>query len=145
MILNIDEICRILPHAHPFVMIDQVEIIEPGCRVKGTKAVTYTENVFHGHFPGNAILPGSLIIEAAAQTAGFLIYGAEKQLNGFLVEVKAFRFSRQVKPGILLCIEVEKEMKKGPFLLAGIRVSAGSETVAEGQLQLYIEKQANHE
>lgn len=140
MILRIDDIAKILPHKHPFIMVDKVEIKEPGKRVLGIKAVTNTESFFQGHFPGNAVMPGSLIIEAASQVAGFLtMEDSTTGFNvGFVTEVKEFKFTAKVQPGVLLEIEAVKELKKGPFLTANVKVTVEGKIVAEGALSLYI-------
>ncbi|HEX3048061.1 MAG TPA: 3-hydroxyacyl-ACP dehydratase FabZ [Bacillota bacterium] len=146
MILTIDDIVNILPHKHPFIMVDKVVIEQPGQRVLGTKAVTHTEACFQGHFPGRALMPGSLMIEAASQTAGFLAFqdtanhntDANRNMIGFVTEVREFKFTGKVQPGVLLQIEAVKELKKGPFLLAKIKITVEEQLVAEGALSLYV-------
>ncbi len=70
--LGYEEITKILPHRYPFLLVDRMTELEPGKRVKGIKNVTVNEPFFQGHFPGNPIMPGVLIIEAMAQVGGVL-------------------------------------------------------------------------
>lgn len=73
MLLAIEEIRKILVHRYPFLLIDRIDEIEPGKRAVGTKNVTMNEPFFEGHFPGNPVMPGSLILEAMAQVGGVAI------------------------------------------------------------------------
>ena len=72
-VLNTQEIMEILPHRSPFLLIDTVEELVPGERIVGKKCVTFNEPFFTGHFPGNPVMPGVLIIEALAQTGAVLV------------------------------------------------------------------------
>lgn len=139
MILEIDEILKILPHKHPYLLVDRVVEREILKKVVGHKAVSYSEDLFRGHYPEKPILPGAIIIEAASQVAGLLLDLNEGAV-GYVIEVKNFRFKKPVKPGNVLEIEAVNKMSKGPFLLAEVKAKVSGEVVSEGELQLFIER-----
>ena len=75
--LGIKEIEKILPHRHPFLLVDCITELEPGVRAEGFKAVSFDESYFRGHFPEEPVMPGVLIIEALAQTGAVAILSQE--------------------------------------------------------------------
>jgi len=111
------EIMSILPHAYPFLLVDRILEIEPGKRIVGIKNVTYNEPYFPGHFPGQPIMPGVLIVEAMAQTAGVLAFKSmpdEGQKNTddhqkravYFLGIDNVRFRKPVVPGDQLRLEL---------------------------------------
>jgi 3-hydroxyacyl-[acyl-carrier-protein] dehydratase len=110
--LNVHDIMGILPHRYPFLMIDRVENIVLGESATGLKNVTINEPFFQGHFPGQAVMPGVLIIESMAQTAAALVmYTLGEEAHGKLVyfmSVDGARFRKPVVPGDTLKIYVTR-------------------------------------
>jgi 3-hydroxyacyl-[acyl-carrier-protein] dehydratase len=109
--IEIEEIMNILPHDYPFLLVDRIVEIEAGKRVVGIKNVTYNEPFFQGHFPGQPIMPGVLIIEAMAQTAGVLAFKSmpDEYLKKpvYFLGMDNVRFRKPVIPGDQLRLELE--------------------------------------
>jgi 3-hydroxyacyl-[acyl-carrier-protein] dehydratase len=109
------EIEKILPHRYPFLLIDRVisYTLEPEITLTGIKNVTVNEPFFTGHFPGNPIMPGVLILESLAQACGILWYAQQAKTGKageiyYLVKIDNARFSRKVVPGDQLVLEVKQ-------------------------------------
>ena len=116
-IYTTQQIMEILPHRHPFLMIDTIEELDPGVRAVGKKCVTFQEPCFAGHFPGNPVMPGVLIIEAMAQTGAVALLG-EPQWKGktaYFAGIEKARFKKMVRPGDVLLIETKILWVKGPM------------------------------
>jgi beta-hydroxyacyl-ACP dehydratase FabZ len=109
--LGVEEICRILPHRYPFLLVDRILNMELGKRSVGIKNVSINEPFFLGHFPGRPIMPGVLIIEAMAQVGGILALLSTPENLGnpsiFLLGVDKVRFRKPVVPGDQLILELE--------------------------------------
>jgi len=109
--IDIREIMTLLPHAYPFLLVDRIVEIEPGKRIVGIKNVTYNEPFFPGHFPGCPVMPGVLIVEAMAQTAGVLAFKSiaeEYQKKPvYFLGIDKVRFRKMVVPGDQLRLELE--------------------------------------
>lgn len=114
--LGIKEIEKIITHRHPFLLIDQIEELEPGIRAVGHKAVSFDEYYFRGHFPEEPVMPGVFIIEALAQTGAVAILSLEenKGKTAYFGGIQSAKFKRKVLPGELLKLEVEIIRQKGP-------------------------------
>ena len=106
--MNIKDIQNLLPHRYPFLMVDRIVEIDPGKRIVGIKNVTINEEFFQGHFPGNPIMPGVLIVEALAQVAGILAFqsGASEGKSVYFLSIEKAKFRRPVVPGDQLRLEV---------------------------------------
>jgi 3-hydroxyacyl-[acyl-carrier-protein] dehydratase len=109
--IDIREIMSLLPHNYPFLLVDRILEIEPGKRIVGIKNVTYNEPFFPGHFPGRPIMPGVLIVEAMAQTAGVLAFKSipeeEQRKPVLFLGLDNVRFRKPVVPGDQLRMELE--------------------------------------
>ncbi|MCH7977729.1 MAG: 3-hydroxyacyl-ACP dehydratase FabZ [Acidobacteria bacterium] len=118
MILDINEIQKILPHRPPFLLVDRILELEPQKRIVGIKNVTINEPFFTGHFPNFPVMPGVLIVEAMAQTGGVLVLrdlpDADSKLVFFAAIEKA-KFRRPVFPGDQLRLEVEVLSRRATF------------------------------
>lgn len=108
MILNAEDIQKILPHRYPFLLVDRVTELISGERLVAYKNVSANEPFFQGHFPGNPVMPGVLIVEALAQAAAILMTdGRESDLIPLFMGIDKARFRQQVVPGDQLQLEVE--------------------------------------
>jgi 3-hydroxyacyl-[acyl-carrier-protein] dehydratase len=105
--MDINEIQKFLPHRYPFLLVDRILGIDPGTKATGIKNVTINEEFFRGHFPGQPIMPGVLIIEALAQVAGVLAFhsGATPGKSVFFMSIEKAKFRRPVVPGDQLKLE----------------------------------------
>ena len=115
--LSTVEIMDILPHRQPFLLIDTVEELEPGVRAVATENVTFNEPYFAGHFPGNPVMPGVLIVEALAQTGAVAILSQPewKGKTAYFAGIDKARFKQKVVPGDVLTLETEIIKIKGPI------------------------------
>ena len=105
--MDIKEIQNFLPHRYPFLLVDRILEMAPGAKATGIKNVTINEEFFRGHFPGQPIMPGVLIIEALAQLAGVLAFhsGATPGKSVFFMSIEKAKFRRPVVPGDQLRLE----------------------------------------
>lgn len=114
---DLKAVMALLPHRFPMLLVDRVEDIDPGVSARGIKAVTINEHFFAGHFPGRPIMPGVLIVEALAQTAGVLaMHSLGEEGRGKLVYFMAIenaKFRAPVEPGCLLELNVRFTQNRG--------------------------------
>jgi 3-hydroxyacyl-[acyl-carrier-protein] dehydratase len=133
------EIETMIPHRPPFLWIDRVVELEAGTRCVAVKLIDREDPIFEGHFPGNPILPGVLLIEAVAQTAGVMLGSALPRGVGqqpLLAAVNHFKFLRPVTPGKELRIETRKVAEAGQMVCVSGTVWLGGEIIASGELSV---------
>ena len=116
-VLTTKEIMEIIPHRHPFLLIDTIEELVPGLRAVGKKCVPFDEPYFAGHFPGEPVMPGVLIIEALAQTGAVAILSQPewKGKTAYFAGINKAKFKQKVVPGDTLVLETEIIKVKGPI------------------------------
>ena len=109
--LDITEIKKIIPHRYPMLLIDRVEELIPGEKAVAKRNVTINEELFNGHFPGNPVMPGVLIVEALAQTGAVAILSLPefKGKTAYFGGIKSAKFRKVVRPGDSLRLEVTLE------------------------------------
>ena len=134
------EIMNILPHRHPFLLIDTIEELEVGKRAVAKKCVTFNEPCFAGHFPGNPVMPGVLILEALAQTGAVALLDQDefRGKTAYFAGMEKVRFKRKVVPGDTLMLEVTLLKQKGPFGVAGAVATVNGELAASAELTFAV-------
>ena len=135
--INVEQIQELLPHRYPFLLVDRLIEIEPNVSAVALKNVTINEPFFQGHFPSHPVMPGVLLIEAMAQTAGLLTQVTRRmkgQLGSplfYLVKVDNARFSAPVVPGDQLRLEVtQKRLVRGMGLFMARAMVDGKEVAS---------------
>ena len=141
--IDVKEIMQILPHRYPFLLVDRIESLKEGEEIVGIKNVSINEPFFVGHFPGNPIMPGVLIIEAMAQVGGVLAFhSSPKEWAGSLVYfmgIDKVRFRKPVVPGDQLRLKLTTiRQKQKVFKMRG-EAYVDDTLVAEAELMAAIE------
>lgn len=114
-LLSAKEIMEMIPHRQPFMLLDTVEELVPGVRAVAKKCVSYNEPYFQGHFPGEPVMPGVLIVEALAQAGAVAILSLEENRGktAYFAAINWAKFKRKVVPGDVLMLETEIVKQKG--------------------------------
>ncbi len=138
--LNKEEIKNIIPQREPFLMIDEVEEFVPGESCTAYKNVSEDEYYFKGHFPGNPIMPGVLMIESLAQTGAVAILSLEenKGKNALFGGVDKLKFKKQVVPGDRLKLEVKIIKRKGPIGVGEAIATVDGKVAVKGELTFAV-------
>ncbi len=136
------DVLRHLPHRFPMLLVDRVEDIVPHRSARGIKGVTINEPFFSGHFPQRPIMPGVLIVEALAQTAGVLalvsIGAAARGKLLYFMGIEEAKFRRAVEPGCLLHLHVEVTQARGRVWKFDARAEADGEVKAEARFTAMV-------
>lgn len=139
-LLSAKEIMEIIPHRQPFMLIDTIEEMEPGIRAVAKKCVSYNEPFFNGHFPGEPVMPGVLIIEALAQTGAVAILSLEenKGKTAYFAAINSAKFKQKVVPGDVLMLETEIIKVKGPIGIGKATATVNGKVAAQAELTFAI-------
>lgn len=137
--IDTKEIQSILPHRYPFLLVDKVIELEPSVKAVGIKNVTINEPFFQGHFPGNPVMPGVLIIEALAQVAGILAFKSGTQGKAvYFMSIDKVKFRKIVAPGDRLSLEVQVLHKRGNVWKFSGNAFAESKLMAEAEFTAMV-------
>lgn len=138
--LNNMDIRNIIPHRYPFLLVDKVIDVEPGKSITAIKNVTANEPFFQGHFPDYPVMPGVLICEALAQTAGIAVAMQDELANklGLFASIDEFKIKRQVVPGDTLKLEAEILSYKMGVVKAKVSASVEGKIAAEGLIKFVM-------
>lgn len=140
--LNINQIQEIIPHRHPFLLVDYVEDYVPGEFAVGYKCVTYREDFFKGHFPGEPVMPGVLTLEALAQVGAVAILSIEENKGkiAFFGGVQNCKFKGMVRPGDKLKLETRIIKRKGPVGVGQATATVDGKVVVSAELTFMVGK-----
>ena len=142
MQIDINRIKELIPHRYPFLLIDGIQTLTPNESATGIKNVSVNEPFFEGHFPDRPVMPGVLIIESMAQTAGCLVVASlGKESEGKLVyfmTIEKARFRKPVVPGDRLIINVEKLRSRGSVFKFSGKAFVGEVLAAEASFSAMI-------
>ena len=138
--LDVKQIKEIIPHRHPFLLVDYIEDYVPGEYAVGYKCVTFREDFFKGHFPQQPVMPGVLIVEALAQTGAVAILSQEENKGkiAFFGGIDKCRFKRKVVPGDKLRLETKIIKQKGPVGIGEAIATVDGKVAVKAELTFMI-------
>ena len=138
--LDVKQIEEIIPHRHPFLLVDYIEDYVPGEYAVGYKCVTFREDFFKGHFPQQPVMPGVLIVEALAQTGAVAILSQEENKGkiAFFGGIDKCRFKRKVVPGDKLRLETKIIKQKGPVGIGEAIATVDGKVAVKAELTYMI-------
>jgi 3-hydroxyacyl-[acyl-carrier-protein] dehydratase len=144
--LDVEQIKALLPHRAPMLLVEKLADIVPFEGATGYKAVSINEPFFMGHFPERALMPGVLIVEAMAQTAGALVVhslGGQASSSVYFLTIDSARVRKPVVPGSLLRMPVKKVRQRGPVWKFEGQAFVGDDLCAEAQFSAMIHSGSN--
>ena len=141
--LNLEEIKKILPHRYPFLLVDRVLEVQKGRYCKALKNISGNEEVFQGHFPSQAVLPGVMIIEALAQTAGIVIHSGKEDASSseivFFAGIDKAKFRIPVVPGDQLVLETRLINQRRNFWVFEGKARVEDKLAAQAEIKLMLQ------
>ena len=143
MMMSLEEIKKILPHRYPFLLVDRVLEVQKGKYCKALKNISGNEEIFQGHFPSQAILPGVMIIEALAQTAGIVIHSGKEDASSseivFFAGIDKAKFRIPVVPGDQLVLETSLINQRRNFWVFDAKASVDDKLAAQAEIKLMLQ------
>lgn len=141
IVLDVEQIKKLLPHRPPMLLVEKLADIVPGQSATGYKAVSINEPFFMGHFPERAVMPGVLIVEAMAQTAGALVVHSQNAKVGsavYFMTIEKARFRKPVGPGDMLRMPVRLVRSRGPVWKFAGQAYVGDMLCAEAEFSAMV-------
>nr|WP_054749259.1 3-hydroxyacyl-ACP dehydratase FabZ [Lacticaseibacillus thailandensis] len=142
-VMDTTTIMQLIPNRYPILFMDYVDEINPGASIVATKNVTINEQFFQGHFPGNPVMPGVLIIESLAQAASILILKSPEFVGqtAYLGAINGAKFHQIVRPGDVLKLHVEFTKRRQNMGVVHTFAAVGDVTVAQADLTFIVSPQ----
>ena len=136
MILNSNDIQKIIPHRYPFLLVDRIDELEVGVRATGIKCVSANEMQFVGHFPQEHVMPGVLIIEALAQVGAIALLSKDEYKGkiAYFAGIRDARFKRKVIPGDVLVLKTELTRIRGTVGFGIGKAYVGDQLACEAEV-----------
>jgi 3-hydroxyacyl-[acyl-carrier-protein] dehydratase len=137
--MTVNEIMKKLPHRYPFLLVDRIIELKPNESITAIKNVTINEQFFQGHFPGQPIMPGVLIIEAMAQAGGVLAFSSGNDANSvFFMSIEKAKFRKPVVPGDQLKMEIKVIQQRGNVWRLSGTAKVDDKVVSESEFTAMI-------